>query len=511
MALQLITADRIGAGNQITALAAGDDIIILEGVTVASTDTSVFGTVVVDNINVTVNGALISGVSDSFIGANATFTIGSTGSYESYQSSQPNSALFLDGTSAQFVNYGSLNASNTIGVLFRGSGGVGVNHGQLLAASPVFIFNDTGIQFVNGGTVTAGIGQFSAGIGADRYNNGVIVSGSRDSIVDNLASGVITATANDRAGVAFDGIVDNGRLSNSGVIQSQQGWGVDLNLISALSGGLVSVTNRGTIEGQDGAFRGSVLADSLTNRGSMVGDIDMGTGNDKLDNRGGTVTGSIDLGDGDDAMFLGATVEVANGGAGLKDAIDISTGAGGVIDLTDEGRGTGLALGDILTGFERVYGSKSGVDTVYGNTASNLIYTYGGNDVIFADLGADAIYAGRGADTITGGTGNDTFGYQFINEFGDTITDFSSTGSGNDDRFTFRAANIGGGLVAGPLDPTQFQARADNVADANDRFIFRTTDTTLWFDVDGAGGVGPVMVADLQAGATVTAADIILV
>ena len=299
-------------------------------------------------------------------------------------------------------------------------------------------------------------------------------------------------------------------MVNFGSITSQQAWAVDL---SGVSGGqsLISVSNFGTLIGGTGAYRGSANADSLTNRGTMLGDVEMGTGNDKLDNRGGTIAGAINLGDGDDTMFLGASVEVANGGAGIKDAIDVTNGAGGVIDLTNEGLGTDLALGDILTGFERVYGSKSGVDTVYGNTASNLIYTYGGNDVIFADLGADAIYAGRGADTITGGTGNDTFGYQFINEFGDTITDFSSTGSGNDDRFTFRAANIGGGLVAGPLDPTKFQARADNVADANDRFIFRTTDTTLWFDVDGAGGVGPVMVGDLQAGATVTASDIILV
>jgi len=75
------------------------------------------------------------------------------------------------------------------------------------------------------------------------------------------------------------------------------------------------------------------------------------------------------------------------------------------------------------------------------------------------------------------------------------------------------AAGFGGGLSAGgALSASQFQSRADNLAqDADDRFIFRTTDRTLWFDVDGTGAQGAVMVADLQAGAIVTPADLLLV
>ncbi|MGB4828341.1 MAG: flagellar biosynthesis protein FlgM, partial [Paracoccaceae bacterium] len=58
----------------------------------------------------------------------------------------------------------------------------------------------------------------------------------------------------------------------------------------------------------------------------------------------------------------------------------------------------------------------------------------------------------------------------------------------------------------------QFQTRADNNAqDADDRFIFNTTDRTLWFDADGNGAGAAIMVADLQAGAVVTAADILLI
>lgn len=58
--------------------------------------------------------------------------------------------------------------------------------------------------------------------------------------------------------------------------------------------------------------------------------------------------------------------------------------------------------------------------------------------------------------------------------------------------------------MLGTLDAAAFQSRADIMAqDADDRFICRTTtDRTLWFDEDGNGAMVVIMVADLQAGAT---------
>jgi hypothetical protein len=47
--------------------------------------------------------------------------------------------------------------------------------------------------------------------------------------------------------------------------------------------------------------------------------------------------------------------------------------------------------------------------------------------------------------------------------------------------------------------------------DADDRFIFRTTDQTLWYDADGSGSGAALMIADLQAGATMTNLDILIV
>ena len=81
-----------------------------------------------------------------------------------------------------------------------------------------------------------------------------------------------------------------------------------------------------------------------------------------------------------------------------------------------------------------------------------------------------------------------------------------------DDSFLIDAAGFGSGLVAGVLLDTQFQTRTDNLAqDTDDRFIFRTTDTTLWFDRNGTETGGLTLVADLQAGASLTNADILIV
>jgi Ca2+-binding RTX toxin-like protein len=117
-----------------------------------------------------------------------------------------------------------------------------------------------------------------------------------------------------------------------------------------------------------------------------------------------------------------------------------------------------------------------------------------------------------GEDQLQGGAGDDVFQLNSGSEGGDLIWDFGSL-PGNNDVFHVSAAEFGAGLVAGAsLAQSQLQIRTDNLAqDSDDRFVFRTTDTTLWFDQDGDGSAAAVLVADLQAGATLTSADLLLV
>lgn len=75
------------------------------------------------------------------------------------------------------------------------------------------------------------------------------------------------------------------------------------------------------------------------------------------------------------------------------------------------------------------------------------------------------------------------------------------------------ASGFGGGLAAGqPTSPELLRIGTGNEAlEGDDRFVFRTTDATLWWDEDGLGGAGSMLLADLRAGASVTAADLLVV
>jgi hypothetical protein len=64
---------------------------------------------------------------------------------------------------------------------------------------------------------------------------------------------------------------------------------------------------------------------------------------------------------------------------------------------------------------------------------------------------------------------------------------------------------VGGAQLA----PDRFQTSdGHDVQSAEVRFIFDTSDATLWFDENGSQDGGLTLVADLQDGATVTQDDI---
>ena len=153
------------------------------------------------------------------------------------------------------------------------------------------------------------------------------------------------------------------------------------------------------------------------------------------------------------------------------------------------------------------YFGTLGVDDFTGNNIGNGVFGDAGNDILLGKGGNDILRGGAGADRLVGGSGSDVFAYAAPGEGGDVIQDFSAV----PDAFRFNGAAFAG-LPAGVLAANQFRAQASNAAqDGDDRFVYRTTDTTLWFDPDGSGTAAPVLLADLQAGAIVTSADIIII
>lgn len=252
--------------------------------------------------------------------------------------------------------------------------------------------------------------------------------------------------------------------------------------------------------------------DIIRNSGDIYGDVYMGGGNDLMDSRHGNTQGTIFLGPGDDRYLPGLTEETVNGGTGFsRDVIDFRFTSGVTFALDGSLDATGVAAGDVYSGFANLTGSGSGADRLRGDVQANRLTGLGGADVLEGMAGNDFFIGGNGSDTLTGGVGYDTFQYNRAFEAPDVITDFSNV-AGNNDGFQFVRSSFDPTLTAGPIAAAMFQTRADNLAqDADDRFILRTTDKTLWYDADGNGAQAAFMIADLQASASVTALDILIV
>jgi Ca2+-binding RTX toxin-like protein len=345
--------------------------------------------------------------------------------------------------------------------------------------------------FVNAGMVSGnGIGFYIS------TNSGGLISGTN--------SGTIIAESTAIANIGFGTL----KLNNSGSI-----IGTDIGISHSFFGdynSVLNLTNSGLIQGDQFSVSCGAGIDTVTNRGTLDGNVSMGDGADSFNNRGGTVYGTIDLGLGGDWFTAGISVETVIGGAGTDTLNFFESQTGVTVALDESIANTGVAAGDLYTGFEILRGSKFGADRFIGTSAAETFWGNGGADSLSGAGGIDALIGGAGIDRLSGGGGNDKFIFHSTSEFGDLISDFGNAGT-NDDQILIKGS-IGGGLVAGALAAAQFIVRADHAAqDSNDRFVFNTVDHSLWFDVDGNAAAAAVMVADLQnTSAIMTAADILI-
>lgn len=375
--------------------------------------------------------------------------------------------------------FGSMNVATVAGNVYGDTDGIALGDNRSLDAGAV-------VRVLAGATVSGG-------------DDGVQML-AHDAYISNL--GTITG----RYGINMQGDLDAvSRIFNAGMVSA------NIDGIYLAGPEAKVITNTGTIEG--GRFSLHSLdssVDRLINRGTMIGDVELGAGNDVYDGRGGTVEGTIFGSAGADTFILGASAEVIDGGSEL-DVLDFRSTAGIRMALDGSVVNTGTAAGDTYLNIEAVFGSLTGADTLSGDAAANALSGYGGADNLSGGAGADSLIGGAGKDKIWGGGGNDQVWFQFLTDCGDTIMDYSNV-AGNNDSIRINVAGFGGGLVAGALAAAQFVTRADNLAqDADDRFIFRSTDQSLWFDANGNAAGGLTMVADLQAGAVLTHLDILLV
>jgi Ca2+-binding RTX toxin-like protein len=367
----------------------------------------------------------------------------------------------------------------------------------------------TVLGWLHAETNTIIIGNDSATIGGHRLHIGAngLVSHDATQVGGTIAlwgggnvlinEGRITG----RYGIAlYNQTADGTEIKNSGILQTTN------TAIWQFSGSSsIRLENSGLIVAEK-VMLASSSNDFVRNTGKLVGDVFFGNGDDVYDGRGGTIKGTVNAEDGNDLFRPGDALDDFDGGLGA-DTLDLRQGAGIKVALNGSFANTGAAKNDNYAAIENILGSGNGADHLRGSVVANRLAGNGGNDRLEGLAGADRLVGGKGKDTLTGGADSDDFVFQSIGDGGDIITDFGSS-----DLIEIDASAFGAGLVAGALNTAKFRARADNHAqDGNDRFIFRTTDKTLWFDANGNAAGGLTLIADLQAGAKLTAGDIILV
>jgi Ca2+-binding RTX toxin-like protein len=146
-------------------------------------------------------------------------------------------------------------------------------------------------------------------------------------------------------------------------------------------------------------------------------------------------------------------------------------------------------------------------DNLKGGRGNDTLDGGSGVDELTGNAGDDRLIGGRGSDSLKGGKGNDQFIYLSSADGSDSITKFA-TG----DKLVFDNAGFAGQKKIGPLKAKFFVSGTSNQAlDANDHFIFRTSDDTIWYDADGKGGAASVLIADFTNNFDLKAPDILVV
>jgi len=219
--------------------------------------------------------------------------------------------------------------------------------------------------------------------------------------------------------------------------------------------------------------------------------------------------------------------DVVSGGGGMDWLLFGAAGAVNVDFAT--GAATGGAGSVQFSGIEAVEGSLEddhivtgdGGVWVYANGGNDTVIGGAGDDVIAGDAafghpsdeaGDDWLFGGAGRDELAGGDGADSFVFASAGEAdADLVQDFAS---GTDwlvfDDAFFGAIGPAGGFAAD--DPRFFAAAGASAAqDAADRVIYDMTSGDLYYDPDGSGGAGALIVATLDGAPAVAASDFVVV
>ena len=313
-----------------------------------------------------------------------------------------------------------------------------------------------------------------------------------------------------------------------------------LYAIDASYGG-VSLTIDGTLIGYDVGVRMNSFGSNATNHLTIgatgvvaatnpeIGTAITSTGAETSIVNAGLVTGNVGILMVQDISHIGSTI--FNSGRIISEDRSVDHGtAGQKLTLTNTGTITsydsysfdsdGLTAVDIIvnkgTMSGDVYLGGAG-DTYEGNGGRVIGAVIGaaGNDILRGGAFVDNFYGGSGTDSITGRLGKDVlegggpeadnFYYFSVAEVSDTILDFTTA-----DYLRFKSTAFGNATI-GTCSSANFRSNTTGLAqDADDRFIYETDRDILWFDANGTGAGGLVLVTDFAYDVNLTRADIII-
>lgn len=378
-----------------------------------------------------------------------------------------------------YVIDGSNSINNTFDSSFALSLGLGDNAiimagGSVLAtgasSTGIFVTASAGSSSVtvNGFVYGTSIGIYSLGSYAQITVNGQVSSDSSAIQIANNGYVYVSSTGvvsgSEGIGMSASSVVNDGTVNGIGsnAVQLSSGWLTNNGLISSRidaifygGDGAGYIDNTGTIQGSLSTFYGATAAtaqlnidnsgdwigrlsltpgaDTVTNTGTITGDVYLGDGDNSLDSRYGFIGGQVTAGSGIDTILLGAQDTIVSGGGGA-DTIDGGAGfdiasyssspTGVSVNLLNGTASRGDAQGDRLSNIEGVYGSLAR-DVLIGDNGNNILNGVLGGDRLVGNGGNDTIIllGGGGPPVIEGGTGNDliqltsvdsnTYGYAF--------------------------------------------------------------------------------------------------
>ncbi|MCB1336418.1 MAG: calcium-binding protein [Maritimibacter sp.] len=344
---------------------AQDFVVLTEGVSLIVTADATPGFLANhdQNCSLTVLGTVITNGKSVVMGQN-----GSSGVFASLELGDTGRLQALTDVAVEVRRSGSI--LNNAGDISGGGGGIS------------YVYPVTGGYVTNTGTIwsSQGAGITAAGESGVNVGTFTIVNAGR---IEGYTNGI---------SISFENLT----LTNSGQIVGRT-YGVRVVSDPALANNL-KLTNDGLIQGATAAILGTGSADSVTNRGEILGDVQLGAGDNSFDN-GGTTDGAVSGGAGADVLRNAGRITKA---ASLGDGANVVTNDGQLASLAT---GTGAdrftnGLTGVVTGSVAL-GDGANIVTNLGVLAAGLSLGTGDDTLVSTGSILGAVLLGDGANGVT--------------------------------------------------------------------------------------------------------------